>query len=173
MKKGHYLTNNGFSDISQEVKSYWFMFNGYSIIMWPYLVNTTNLPWPVGGRIKGFRRISEFLKTIRWFFQVYNGNSNGNDIVINDLEAPIDARVIRINPVEWQERISMRMELYGCRLPSRRYNVWLAYAVLRRWGRFHVELIYQTVFWRRFQILRRELKIRRVAEWFDKLRGVW
>ena len=64
-------------------------------------------------------------------FQVYNGNINRNGIVINDLEAPIEARVIRINPVEWYGHISMRMELYGCRLPSGSYNVWLAYAMLR------------------------------------------
>ncbi|XP_078346340.1 uncharacterized protein LOC144631705 isoform X1 [Oculina patagonica] len=50
--------------------------------------------------------------------KVYNGNSNRNGIVINDLEAPIEARVVRINPVGWYGHISMRMELYGCRLPS-------------------------------------------------------
>ncbi|XP_078346349.1 uncharacterized protein LOC144631708 isoform X1 [Oculina patagonica] len=50
--------------------------------------------------------------------KIYNGNSNRNGIIINDLEAPIEARVVRINPVEWYGHISMRMELYGCRLPS-------------------------------------------------------
>ena len=58
-----------------------------------------------------------------FFPQVYDGNSNRNGIVINDLDAPIVARVVRVNPVEWYRHISMRMELYGCRLPSGKYSV--------------------------------------------------
>ena len=38
--------------------------------------------------------------------------------MVNDLGAPIQARVVRINPVEWYGHISLRMELYGCRLSS-------------------------------------------------------
>ncbi|RMX52485.1 hypothetical protein pdam_00013777, partial [Pocillopora damicornis] len=50
--------------------------------------------------------------------KIYNGNSNRNSIVVNDLGAPIQARVVRINPVEWYGHISLRMELYGCRSSS-------------------------------------------------------
>jgi len=50
--------------------------------------------------------------------KVYDGNSNRNGIIINDLDTPIVARAVRINPVEWYRHISMRMELYGCRLSS-------------------------------------------------------
>lgn len=82
---------------------------------------------------------SSFQIIIRWFSQVYNGNSDRNGIVINDLETPIEARVIRINPVEWHGHIAMRMELYGCRLPSGNLNVFLFYAMFRRRRRFSLE----------------------------------
>ncbi|XP_022809858.1 uncharacterized protein LOC111346861 [Stylophora pistillata] len=49
---------------------------------------------------------------------VYNGNKDRNGIVINDLEAPIEARIVRYIPVEWYGHISLRMELYGCHLSS-------------------------------------------------------
>ncbi|XP_020605733.1 lactadherin-like [Orbicella faveolata] len=71
--------------------------------------------------------------------KVYNGNSDRNGIVINDLETPIEARVIRINPVEWHGHIAMRMELYGCRLQSGNLNVFLFYAMFRRRRRFSLE----------------------------------
>ena len=37
-----------------------------------------------------------------------------NTVVYHDLNPPIIARYIRFKPVEWQDGMSMRVELYGC-----------------------------------------------------------
>ncbi|XP_069497453.1 discoidin domain-containing receptor 2 [Ambystoma mexicanum] len=47
--------------------------------------------------------------------QVLDGNANGYDIVLKDLEPPIVARFVRFIPVtEHSMNICMRVELYGC-----------------------------------------------------------
>ena len=45
--------------------------------------------------------------------KIFRGNS-GDFIVRNDFDHPIIARWIRINPTKWNNRISLRAELYGC-----------------------------------------------------------
>lgn len=40
---------------------------------------------------------------------------NPNDSVLHQLNPPVRARYIRFLPKEWEERISMRVELYGCK----------------------------------------------------------
>ncbi|XP_014094325.1 neurexin-4 isoform X2 [Bactrocera oleae] len=46
--------------------------------------------------------------------QMFKGNSDGNSIHYNVFEVPIIAQWVRINPTRWHDRISMRVELYGC-----------------------------------------------------------
>ncbi|KAL9957479.1 hypothetical protein ACROYT_G039117 [Oculina patagonica] len=44
----------------------------------------------------------------------FDGNSNRDTVVYQDLNPPITARYIRFVPVAWLQHISMRAELYGC-----------------------------------------------------------
>nr|UEK51597.1 neurexin IV-like protein [Parasacculina yatsui] len=44
----------------------------------------------------------------------FAGNSDGDSVVENELEVPIVARYIRFRPTNWQSRIAMRIEVYGC-----------------------------------------------------------
>ncbi|XP_038122350.1 neurexin-4 isoform X1 [Culex quinquefasciatus] len=46
--------------------------------------------------------------------QLFKGNKDGDSIRHNAFEVPIIAQWIRINPTRWQNRISLRTELYGC-----------------------------------------------------------
>ena len=46
--------------------------------------------------------------------KVFAGNIDQNTVVYHDLNPPITARYIRFKLVEWQDWISMRVELYGC-----------------------------------------------------------
>ena len=46
--------------------------------------------------------------------QEFDGNIDQNSVVYHDLNPPITARYIRFLPVEWNDEISMRVELYGC-----------------------------------------------------------
>lgn len=45
---------------------------------------------------------------------MFEGNHDGNTIVKNEFEVPIIAQYIRINPMRWRDKISMRVEIYGC-----------------------------------------------------------
>jgi hypothetical protein len=45
---------------------------------------------------------------------MFKGNTDGDGIRRNRFETPIIAQYIRINPTRWNDRISMRVELYGC-----------------------------------------------------------
>lgn len=46
--------------------------------------------------------------------KLFKGNRDGNSIQRNYFDNPIVAQWIRINPTRWRDRISMRVELYGC-----------------------------------------------------------
>ncbi|XP_072742598.1 neurexin-4 isoform X2 [Anoplolepis gracilipes] len=46
--------------------------------------------------------------------EMFKGNVDGDRIKLNKFEVPIIAQWIRINPTRWRDRISLRVELYGC-----------------------------------------------------------
>ncbi|XP_018318496.1 neurexin-4 isoform X1 [Agrilus planipennis] len=50
--------------------------------------------------------------------RMFKGNSDGDSIYKNEFEVPIIAQWIRINPTRWRDRISMRVELFGCEYKS-------------------------------------------------------
>ncbi|XP_033223686.1 neurexin-4 isoform X3 [Belonocnema kinseyi] len=50
--------------------------------------------------------------------KMFKGNVNGDTIRLNKFEVPIIAQWIRINPTRWRDRISLRVELYGCEYVS-------------------------------------------------------
>lgn len=45
---------------------------------------------------------------------MFEGNHDGNTIQKNEFEVPIIAQFLRINPMRWRDKISMRVEVYGC-----------------------------------------------------------
>ena len=47
---------------------------------------------------------------------MFQGNVDQNSTVINQFKLPIVARFIRVHPVKFHGWVSLRMELYGCRL---------------------------------------------------------
>nr|XP_040229697.2 neurexin-4 isoform X1 [Anopheles coluzzii] len=50
--------------------------------------------------------------------KLFKGNRDGDSVRMNSFEVPIIAQWVRINPTRWQNRISLRAELYGCRYES-------------------------------------------------------
>ncbi|XP_077286493.1 neurexin-4 isoform X2 [Arctopsyche grandis] len=46
--------------------------------------------------------------------KMFKGNIDGNNIKRNEFEVPIIAQWLRINPTRWRDRISLRLEVYGC-----------------------------------------------------------
>ncbi|XP_078352588.1 uncharacterized protein LOC144637397 isoform X1 [Oculina patagonica] len=46
--------------------------------------------------------------------KVFEGNHDSDTVVYNKLRQPIIARYIRVLPTHWNNRISMRIELFGC-----------------------------------------------------------
>ncbi|XP_021952537.1 neurexin-4 isoform X2 [Folsomia candida] len=80
---------------------------------------------------KGRPSISEFIKeytisfsTNLYDYSVYKENDGSNKLFTgntesdapftNEFQTPIIAQYLRINPTRWHERISLRVELYGC-----------------------------------------------------------
>lgn len=68
--------------------------------------------------------MQEYLKTIYYhilpsitvlLFQEFSGNSDEDSVVYHQLNLPIRARYIRFRPKVWNNSVSMRVELYGCR----------------------------------------------------------
>ncbi|XP_076625166.1 neurexin-4 isoform X4 [Colletes latitarsis] len=50
--------------------------------------------------------------------EMFKGNVDGDTIKLNKFEVPIIAQWLRINPTRWRDRISLRLELYGCNYVS-------------------------------------------------------
>ena len=48
--------------------------------------------------------------------QIFHGNYDRNLVITHRFERPFKARYVRIHPYSWHSHISMRFELYGCRL---------------------------------------------------------
>ena len=46
--------------------------------------------------------------------KLFRGNTDGDYVVRNDFDQPIIAQWLRVNPTRWQDRISLRVEIYGC-----------------------------------------------------------
>ncbi|MBN3303522.1 DCBD2 protein, partial [Amia calva] len=46
--------------------------------------------------------------------KIFQGNANYLQEVRNNFIPPIEARFLRINPVQWHQRIAMKIELLGC-----------------------------------------------------------
>jgi hypothetical protein len=46
--------------------------------------------------------------------KLFRGNVDGDYVVMNSFDQPIIAQWIRVNPTRWQDRISLRLEIYGC-----------------------------------------------------------
>ena len=45
---------------------------------------------------------------------MFAGNNDTETVVKHPLNPPIKARYVRLVPTEWNNHISLRMELYGC-----------------------------------------------------------
>ena len=48
--------------------------------------------------------------------QIFQGNYERNYVVTHRFLRPFKARYVRLHPITWYGHISMRFELYGCRL---------------------------------------------------------
>jgi len=46
--------------------------------------------------------------------KLFRGNVDGDYVVRNNFDQPIIAQWLRINPTRWQDRITLRVEVYGC-----------------------------------------------------------
>ncbi|KAG8190720.1 hypothetical protein JTE90_024856 [Oedothorax gibbosus] len=55
--------------------------------------------------------------------RLFQGNVDGDTVKYNSFDIPIIAQWIRINPTRWRDRISMRVELYGCDYVSENVNL--------------------------------------------------
>ena len=57
------------------------------------------------------------------YIQVFPGNQDNGTVVYNPLSPPVTTRFIRLIPVGWHSRISMRIEIYGCPGTEERFHI--------------------------------------------------
>ncbi|XP_069115632.1 hemicentin-1-like [Argopecten irradians] len=50
--------------------------------------------------------------------KLFEGNNDHDTKRTHELPVPVIARFLRINPVSWSEKISLRVEAFGCTVPS-------------------------------------------------------
>lgn len=60
------------------------------------------------------RRVFTFAIVI--FSQVFSGNQDAYEVKTNTLFPPVIGRFIRLHPIDWYNKATVRMELYGCEL---------------------------------------------------------
>lgn len=48
--------------------------------------------------------------------QVFQGNSDPTEVVLNRLHTPLLTRFVRVRPQTWHAGIALRLELFGCRV---------------------------------------------------------
>lgn len=48
--------------------------------------------------------------------QVFPGNSDATEVVLNRLHTPLLTRFVRVRPQTWHAGIALRLELFGCRV---------------------------------------------------------
>lgn len=68
---------------------------------------------------------------------MFKGNSDGDTVHKNEFDIPIIAQWIRINPTRWRDRISLRVELFGCDYGTYTLNI----------ISFHQEKLIKTLFY--------------------------
>ena len=61
------------------------------------------------------------------FMQMFKGNVDGDTIRHNKFEVPIIAQWVKINPTRWRDRISLRVELYGCEYGEYKIEIYQIY----------------------------------------------
>lgn len=50
------------------------------------------------------------------FPQIFHGNTDPAEVVLNRITQPVLARFVRIRPQTWKNGIALRFELYGCQI---------------------------------------------------------
>lgn len=48
--------------------------------------------------------------------QIFHGNTDATEVVLNRIPQPVLARFVRIRPQTWKNGIALRFELYGCQI---------------------------------------------------------
>ena len=64
-----------------------------------------------------------FLSVFLFFWQLVEGNSNGDKESTHWLSSPITARFLRFNPKTWNNSPCLRVEVYGCQPGTKNVSV--------------------------------------------------
>ncbi|PIO35082.1 hypothetical protein AB205_0197930 [Aquarana catesbeiana] len=54
---------------------------------------------------------------------IFQGNTNPIDVVYRAFPKPVLTRYIKLRPVTWETGISLRFEVYGCKITGKDINV--------------------------------------------------
>ncbi|KAM6934148.1 discoidin, CUB and LCCL domain-containing protein 2 [Xenentodon cancila] len=100
-------------DLKKEIKITGIITTGSTLRDFPYFVSAFRLQYSHDGR--------------QWFVyskanstqdKIFQGNINYLQEVRNNFIPPVEARFVRINPISWDRRIALKLELLGCQVPA-------------------------------------------------------
>uniref|UniRef100_A0A3B3XS39 Discoidin, CUB and LCCL domain containing 2 n=1 Tax=Poecilia mexicana TaxID=48701 RepID=A0A3B3XS39_9TELE len=82
---------------------------GSDRIEYPYFVKAYRVLFSKDGKEWHFYRETNSSQD-----KIFQGNMDYQDKVRNNFIPPIEARFVRINPTSWEQRIALKLELFGC-----------------------------------------------------------
>lgn len=60
--------------------------------------------------------------TFPFHTKVFQGNSNPTEVVYRPFAKPVLTRFVRIRPVTWENGVSLRFEVYGCKITGKAFK---------------------------------------------------
>ena len=80
----------------------------------PKIINTGSISHTLFSEKSAFEAYNSFLSHDIFFLQIFDGNTDNTNAVVNTLLSPVDAIFVKILPVTWEGQIGLRFDIRGC-----------------------------------------------------------
>lgn len=102
-------------DLKKEKRITGITTSGSTLLEYQFYVSTYRVLHSVDGQLWSTYREADSTQD-----KIFQGNTNYLHDVRNNFIPPIEARFVRLNPVQWHQRIALKLELLGCQYHTAR-----------------------------------------------------